>query len=67
MTPAEQLLHDIAATFCAPRVVRVQCPWCGGAGVANYLGMSPVPSDQLRDCVTCSGRGYIVTEQEPKP
>lgn len=67
MTPAEANLHAIAAAFCAPRVVRVQCPWCGGAGVANYLGLPPVPSEQLGACVTCGGRGYVVTEEEPKP
>lgn len=57
MTPAEALLHAIAASFCAPRMVRETCPYCKGGGLAL---------DGKR-CWACSGNGTVTVEREPKP
>lgn len=40
MTPAEQNLHDIVNSFCAPRVVREVCPdvWRIWASADEFMG-----------------------------
>ena len=65
MTPAEQNLHDIAAAFCAPRVVRETCPGCGGRGLVPVRPNPSWTQVYAEPCRACVGKGYIVTEPAP--